>query len=61
MAGEKRKGGRPARPGLGYVGLRIAPETRKRLQAMAEKDGRSESGMIRVILERFLEAEGDRH
>ncbi len=44
-------------PGLGYVGIRISPKTRERLRAMAKADGRTESGFIRVILERFLKAE----
>jgi predicted DNA-binding protein len=44
-------------PGLGYVGIRISPETRKSLQDLAQKDGRTESAFIRLILERFLQAE----
>jgi predicted DNA-binding protein len=44
-------------PDLGYVGIRLSVETRKGLQALAKADGRTESGFIRVILERFLKAE----
>jgi len=48
-------------PGLRYVGIRLSVETRQGLQALAKADGRTESGFIRVILERFLKAEGGRH
>jgi predicted DNA-binding protein len=53
MAIKKRKAA-PS-PGLEYLAIRLKPETRASLRAEAEKDGRSESGMIRIILERHVQ------
>ena len=43
---------------LEYLGIRITPETRRRLQELADADGRSVSGMIRVALESYLQKQG---
>lgn len=56
MADTKRKQGRPPIGGSDRVNVLITPELRKQLKEYTAETGASDAGVVRLALERFLNA-----